>query len=435
MGVSPVPGYGEITKSNAAQIYRDKETYNNLDTAQKHMIDHFVSPEEKDEIDYDTGANRDNARKSGRASIVDAEKADSHGGQGANVAATSLGGLIFAAGAAILAKVCAAASTASGWAAIGLSAGSLACSVGATACANAFDNGYKDRCTAKDNADSTNEIIDANTSAMDDTMNMMNEDMELYQEQNDEMTNGMNEKAAQLADLKQQLADCEAAGDAAGASGIKNQMKKINEEDFAEDQEGLDETKEKLEGYQEANSEAIGVADGGTTVSGFLQEGTTLGVFAYINALGLTVAAAITTLAIGSAMIGSTSDATHFDFAGSAAGIAAAAIFGVSAALLGTAANTMRSKGGNEFECGSAGDEMSNHVSDLNTMIGQQQQYIESTGENYDESDEKAGEDREKGQEAADKLAPEGSKNPNGTDKDKDKDDDKNGNSQPSVVM
>ncbi len=423
MGVSPVPGYGQITQSNAAQIYGDKETYDNLDVAQKHLIDRYVTPEEKDEIDY---GNIDNSKKNGRDSIEDAEKADSHGGQTGNAIATGGGAVACAAGAVALLKMPIYTNV------IGAMAGAIGMAVLSAlslVCVNQYDNAYKDRTTARDNADGTNEIIDAHAAAMEDTMDMMNEDMELYQEQNDEMTNGMNEKAAQLADLKQQLADCEAAGDAAGASGIKNQMKKINEEDFAEDQEGLDETKEKLEGYQEANGEALGVADGGTTVSDFLKVGTGLGVGGAIVSTLLGVATIICGLDAAKA---ASSFKTFWEIPPA---LIACAMLLVSASLLGVATNSMRDKTTNEFECGAAGGEMSNHVNDLNTMIGQQQQYIESTGENYDESDEKAGEDREKGQEAADKLAPEGSKNPNGTDKDKDKDDDKNGNSQPSVVM
>lgn len=423
MGVSPVPGYGEITKSNAAQIYRDKETYNQLDVAQKHMIDHFVSPEEKDEIDYDSGAYKDNARQNGKDSVQGSKEAEEGGAQTGNAIATSIGGAIFAAGAAILAKICPTMSKTTAWTALGLSAASLACSIGTVACANAYDDAYDNRCKARDNAGSTNEYIDANTAAMENTMEMMNEDMEVYQAQNDEMTNGMNEKAAQMADLKQQLADCEALGDKAGAAGIKNQMKKMEGENFDEDQEGLDETRDKLEGYQEANAEAIGVADGGATVAEFLGYGTGLGVGAYINALLLTVAGVYTGAAVASAA-GSAKTLIQIPVAA-----IAAAVFGVSVGLLGTSANTMRTKGNNEFECGSAGSEMDGHVNNLNTMIEQQQQYIDTTGENYDTSDEEAGEDREKGQQAADALSPGGTKNPNGADKDKDKDKDNNNNS------
>ena len=207
-------------------------------------------------------------------------------------------------------------------------------------------------------------------------------------------------------------------------------MKKINEEDFAEDQEGLDETKEKLEGYQEANGEALGVADGGTKVSEFLKDGTWLGVPAAVNALFYTIGAGLA----GAAAAGCVPKLAPFFPDAISSGLAKV-LLGVAAGLMGMAAYTFGDKAKKEFECGSTGSDMQGHVSTLNDMIVQQQQYIETTTEDYDESDEKAGEDREKGQEAADKLAPGGSKNPNGTDKDKDKDDDKNGNSQPSVVM
>ena len=423
MGISPISYNGKtydpasISHDDALMIYKAfRKGEVDLEKSQEHYLANMMTEDDWDDIEYDT----DISKADGKSQVKDAENAESHGDQTANAVSTSAP--IFAT--LVLALVldgfnqwfCALAANAVGLAGVVMS--------------QLYDNGYKDRTQANDNADGTNEIIDAHAAAMEDTMDMMNEDMELYQEQNDEMTNGMNEKAAQLADLKQQLADCEAAGDAAGASGIKNQMKKINEEDFAEDQEGLDETKEKLEGYQEANGEALGVADGGTKVSEFLKDGTWLGVPAAVNALFYTIGAGLA----GAAAAGCVPKLAPFFPDAISSGLAKV-LLGVAAGLMGMAAYTFGDKAKKEFECGSTGSDMQGHVSTLNDMIVQQQQYIETTTEDYDESDEKAGEDREKGQEAADKLAPGGSKNPNGTDKDKDKDDDKNGNSQPSVVM
>ncbi len=418
MGVSPVPGYGFITQQNAAEIYRDKETYDQLDTAQKHLIDRYVPPEQREEIDYDTGANLDNAHEDGWNQIKDADAAESHGGQGGNVAASTAGSAAAAAGFILFAPMVEATVSETTpmsticWTALAGGAISAAAGAAALASAKLFDNGYNDRVTAKDNADGTNGVIDANTAAMEDTMELMNEDMDLYQEMNDLLTDGMNEKAAQGADLKQQLADCEAVGDKNGAKRIKEQLKQMEKDDeFEGDKEDLDGVRENLEMYREANVEATGVSDGAKTVSDFLGQGTTLGVFASINALILGVTTTIATINGGTALL---SGVLPWE---KPVAIAANILFMISVPLLAAGTATMASKAVKEFECGSAGSEMDGHIEQLDNMKGEQESYIEETNENFDESDETAQEDREEGQKAADDVAPGGTKNPNGTNK------------------
>ena len=418
MGVSPVPGYGLITQQNAAEIYQDKETYEKLEPAQKHLIDRYVPQEQKDEIDYETGANIDNAHKDGWNQIEDADAAESHGGQAGNVTATTAGSGVAAAGFLIFAPMLEKAvesTTAMSticWTALAGGAISAAAGAAALVSAKAFDSGYDDRVKAKDNAEGTNGLIDANTSAMEDTMDLMNEDMDIYQEMNDLLTDGMNEKAAQTADLMQQLADCEDAGDKNGAKTIRERLMQMEKtDDFGEDQEALDETRENLEGYREANAEATGVSDGAKTVSGFLGEGTALGVMGALNTLILGVTATIAAINGGTALL---SGILPWE---KPVAIAANILFMISVPLLTAGAATMGSKTVKEFECGSAGGEMDEHIAQLDDMKGQQESYIEETGVNFDESDEAAQEDREEGQKAADDLAPGGSKNPSGTSK------------------
>ena len=113
--------------------------------------------------------------------------------------------------------------------------------------------------------------------------------------------------------------------------------------------------------------------------------------------------------------------------------VVACAMLMVSASLLGKATNTMKNKTVKEFECGSSGRDMEGHVSTLNDMITQQEGYVESTGENFDETDKGAKESRSNAEESAaetvgkakDRVAVGGGKKDDDDDDDKDKDKDK----------
>ena len=205
MGVAPVDGYGIITSGNAKEIYtKYKKGEVDLSPAQQKYCENFLTPEEIDEVSYDT----DVKNKEGKDKIGDAEKAESHGGQGGNVAATSggmvggaagvAGGLMFASEANKKAQDAKKASM-SVWS--GILAGAIIVASGALCIisANKFDAGYKDRTGACDNANDTNATIDGYTNALIDTMDMMNDDMDLYQKQSEEYTLTVNTNTSQMA--------------------------------------------------------------------------------------------------------------------------------------------------------------------------------------------------------------------------------------------
>lgn len=427
MGVAPVDGYGNITSGNAKEIYtKYKKGEVNLTPAQQKYCENFLTPEEIDEVSYDT----DVKNKEGKDKIGDAEKAESHGGQGGNVAATSLGNAVFGTAAAVITHQAEKWAKSDGWVALALAAATLVCATGTLVCSNAFDAGYKDRTGAKDNADDTNATIDGYANALIDTMDLMNEDMDLYQKQSEEYTLTVNTNTSQMASLQVDLAAAQAAGDTAGVERIKAQMKQIEEMDLSGQTDGMDETKGRLDEYNAANSESQGVSSAGQTVSDFLKEGTALGVMATVNAVGLAFATVWAGIAIGSGLLGSASSASRFDFAGAAQGIAASVLFAVSTALLGTSAGKMSSKAKNEYECGSAGRDMEGHVGSLNDMIGQQAGYVESTTETFDAADEASTESQGEAKEKANKAVQTNGALPTTPKKD-DEDGDKDGGGSP----
>lgn len=421
MGVAPVDGYGNIQSGNAKEIYtKYKKGEIDLTPAQQKYCESFLTPEEIDDVSYDT----DVSNKAGKDKIGDAEKAESHDGQGGNAVATSLGNAVFGTAAAVITHQAEKWAKTDGWVALGLAAATLVCATGTLVCSNAFDAGYKDRTGAKDNADDTNATIDGYTSALTDTMDMMNEDMDAYTKLSQDYTLTVNTNTSQLASLQVDLAAAQASGDKAGVENIKNQMKQIEEMDLSGQTDKLDETKGKLDEYNAANAESQGVSSAGQTVSDFLKQGTALGVVATVNAVGLAFATIWASIAIGSGLLGGAKSTSHFDFGGGAAGIAASALFAVSTALLGTSAGKMSSKAKNEFECGSKGGDMQDHVNNLNDMIEQQAGYVESTTENFDSTDESSQESQAEAQEKGNKAVQTGGKLPSKKD---DKDDDKDG--------
>lgn len=425
-----------INASNAQQIYSDY--YNGkleLNQGQVAYTKKFLSDEQIEEIEYGTEGSYTTGKNA-----INTEGTDSSEAGTAVTAGAATAGSAVACGATI-AAVCTSTTTntATGQSTNGF--GSMLCGamvlIGAAVALalsfkGTFDPNSADREARNGEAESTNELIDAHNQAMVDTMDMMNEDAELYQEQNENMTIGMNDTAAQVADLQTQIADCQAMGDKVGVQQLQAQLKNLQQNsDFSEDEEALDETRGRLEEYSAANSEALGVSESGRAVSDFLKVGKVLSPIAMINGVLLTVA---TTLIGIATALGAIPKIAPF-FPDAPAAISSAVVWAAAGLMMGYAATNMFSNASFEKECGENGNIMGDKTSELENVVQQQNEYIEVTTEGYDESDEGAEEDREKGQEAADKLAPGGSKNPNGTDKDKDEDDDKNGNSQPSVVM
>lgn len=430
MGVAPVDGYGNITSGNAKEIYtKYKKGEVDLSPAQQKYCENFLTPEEIDEVSYDT----DVKNKEGKDKIGDAEKAESHGGQGANAAATSggmvggaagvAGGLMFASEANKKAQDAKKASM-SVWS--GILAGAIIVASGALCIisANKFDAGYKDRTGACDRANDTNATIDGYTNALIDTMDLMNEDMDAYTKLSQDYTLTVNTNTSQLASLQVDLAAAQAAGDKAGVESIKAQMKQIEGMDLSGQTDEMDETKGRLDEYNAANSESQGVSSAGQSVSDFLKEGTGLGVMATVNAVLLTVATVF--CGIGATKVG-TAAKMPWEFP---VGIAAAILYGIGAALLGTSAGIMASKAAKEYKCGSAGGDMQGHVDGLNDMIEQQAGYVESTTENFDSTDEASTESQAEAQEKGNKAVATKGALPTTPKKD-DKDDDKDGGGSP----
>ena len=174
MGVAPVDGYGNITSGNAKEIYtKYKKGEVNLSPAQQKYCENFLTPEEIDEVSYDT----DVKNKEGKDKIGDAEKAESHGGQGANVAVATAGNAAAIASFPLVAKK---ALAVDGFTAVVLGAAAVVIAASTIVFSKMFDAGYKDRTGAKDKADDTNATIDGYANALLDTMDMMNEDMDAY---------------------------------------------------------------------------------------------------------------------------------------------------------------------------------------------------------------------------------------------------------------
>ena len=413
MAIAEVPGYGTITQSNAKDIYvawRKGEV--ELTVSQQKRVESLVPPEERDQIEYETG--NQGAKKEG-ADKIDTKGADAHNDkQAANATVTSLGGAIFAAAACVLGKLAANLSKEDGWIAFAYGLAASICGVGAVICANKFDNAYKDRTAASDAKDETNATLDGTSSALMDDMDTMNGDMEDYQALSEEYTCNVNTNTSMMADLQVQLADAQAAGDTAGVESIKAQMKSLEETDFSGEEEGLQEVKDKLEEYSSNNAFAEGVAGSGQTVSDFLKPGTALGAVATVNALLLGIATAFMGISVGMSALGSAKSASHFDFLGCAQGVIGAVLFGVAAGLLGTAGGIMGNKASKEFECGTNGDEMQEHVNTLNDMRQQQADYIGTTSDSFGETDQESEDSQEEAQDAAGKAVKDNTGNGSG---------------------
>ena len=426
MAIDPVDGFGQITKSNAKEIYKAyRKGTVELDAGQQKKVESFLSSKDLDEIDYDSGV----ANKDGKDQLGDDVKnAQDHGGQGGNAVGCTAGNITSVLSTIALAYVAVAAD---GFTAIALGAAAAACAGLSILFSKLFDNGYDDRTAAQGNADSTNELIDNNKDVLEESMAAMDDDLETYQEQSDDYTNKVNDATANSADLEAQLADAEAAGDVEGAQQLKEELKQIKEEDFETEQEEMDETRGMLEEYKYSNDIAGGVSEGGQIVSDFLKEGTALGVVAAINSAILTLASVTMAMVAAGQM---PKIAPFFPDVGSSIG--AKALYAVCGGLFGFSASIMIKKTKGEFECGSSGRDMQQHVNDLNSMREQQDGYMESTSEDYDGVDEDSEESQDKAKEAAEKA----NKNRQGgvgpVNKKEEEEDNKtnSGNNRPSVI-
>jgi len=90
------------------------------------------------------------------------------------------------------------------------------------------------------------------------------------------------------------------------------------------------------------------------------------------------------------------------------AAIASAVLWSAAVLEMGMVTTKMISTAKDEFECGSAGGEMQDHVKTLDDMITQQSDYIGTTGETFDATDEASEESQSEAQEAAGKAVDKG---------------------------
>lgn len=410
MGVAPVDfgdgrGPVPIDESNAKQALQKREELG-LNTSQIKYAEKFLSPEEKDEIFY----SENESKTRGENAIGDKEKAESHGGQGGNVALTT--GINAGLLAAAIVAMCV-----DGFSALAISITETAGGLLSIVTAKLFDNAYADRTACRDNGDATNETIDGYTSDLEGSMDTMNEDMEEYQGALDDYTASKNDNTNRQAEVTMQIQDAEAMGDTKKVAELKEQLKGLGEADFSKEEEEMGEIKERLDEYGGIADEAAGAGEAATTVADFLKEGMVLGIFAGINGLMCTAIGVV----CGAAAAGVKGIFPPFDTAPAGA---AKILFGVAAGFFATSAGMFTSKAKNEIECWSKGGDMQDHVDTLNDMIGEQTDYVDQTNENYGAADDASAES----QGEAAKKAGEATQSHAATyKKPEEKDDDKNG--------
>lgn len=389
-GIDPIMWHGQetyIDKSNAKDIYLDFRRGNvDLSTAQEHYAANMLTDEDWDEIEYDTEIKNKEAK----------DKINTDGTEsGDNVPDNAQASVAVSAGSGIAAllvaaKALKAPTSSSGWTALAcgiLASGVLAVTALALSFRNIFDPDSGTREARAGESDGSISEIDQYKDGLEDGMDLMSEDMENYQNLNQTLTNTMSVYAAMIA-------DAEANGDNAKAAKLRKEMEELVKGQSDE----LAATKGGLNEYGAYNVESQSIRDAGTQVSEFLQVGNTLKTLADINGYVLAAVAGIFALYVG---LAATSAKTIFDLVPSTLG---SVLFGVAAGLFGTASGKMFSNANFEQECGNAGDNMADHLKDLNGMIDGNQKYIETTGETYEKNDEKQDENREKGQEAANKI-------------------------------
>lgn len=380
-----VDGYGNITKGNAKEIYVAwKRGEVELNKLQQTKCESFLSPEEIDEVQYDVKT----SEKTGKDKINTEGTEKKTGG---NAAATTVGNIAAVAGAVTAANTIALA--ADGFTQWAIAIGMNICAASTLLLVKAFDNAYKERTAARDASDQTNTTLDNYNDGLANSMEMMNEDIELYGEQQDKLTTTVNTQVSQGADLQMQYDAAVAMGDTNGAQALKEQMKALSEQDNSQLEDELAETGEGIEEYRAMNAESIGVAGSGQSVSDFLKVGKGLGALAMING-GIDLVAAIY---CGLAAAGIFPKAL-FD---APAAAVSKTVYGLAAGVFGAAGAAWMKKGKEELECGSAGSEMQEHVNSLNDMVGQQATYTDETEGAYAESDEAAAESQAEAQETA----------------------------------
>lgn len=392
-----VEGYGNITQANAKEIYVAwKRGEVQLDPSQQKKCESFLTPEDMDEVQYDTEVTQNR----GRNSIDTSDTKDN----GNATEGASTGASVGAAAGSITAVVVsltggAKASKLNGFLANAAGIVGLISSAAALALSYAFDDQLKDRKNHSQNAGNDNQTLDGYSDNLANTMDMMNEDVQTYNDQQNNLTKTVNTQTSQMADLQMQYDAAIAMGDKQGAQRIKEQMLALKKQDNSGLEDELAETGGAIEEYRAMNAEAMGSAESGQSVSDFLKDGKLKGALATTNGvlcLATSIIAAVTTVVAAIPKIWAA-----FIPVDGPAGISAAIMWGAIGAMMGLASNNYFQKASDENECGDNGDEMQDHVNNLNEMIAQQDAYTTDTEGAFEESDEAAAESKSEASEKA----------------------------------
>lgn len=394
----------QITKSTANTIQKDVDQGNtkDLDNAQTKYLE--------GNVDYDTlDYSDEEMEKVGEQQIdtkgEDGEDLSEKNGKGGAAAATvaNVGaGLLFASAIATSmasTKVCNIA--AAGFAQLAMSIGASVAAAGSIASVVAFDPAEGERKAQTQNAESNNAIIQQYYDTLNSDMDMMNQDVTMYEDLSAMQTEAQVETINNLGSLQAELQVYQSQGNSEKVAEIKAQMediKKTSEEDSKGPQEEMDTLKENINTYTGNNAEAVGVKTSGDVVAEFLKTGNQLKTFAVVNQYAL-----LTCALCSFASVASSFPKLPFgiDFAPS---LAAKILYGVAGALFTTAALKMKNVAQVEDEAGKAGDNMATNLANLQANIDGQAGYTEATSGSYGETDEAATETIEKNQESTDKA-------------------------------
>ena len=253
--------------------------------------------------------------------------------------------------------------------------------------ANLFDKGFAIRKSFSEATNDNTATMDAQNDLLVGNMDLMNEDAALYEEQTTEYAEQAAGATNQMAALKVELADAQAAGDTARVAEIQQQIEALQGEDFSGMEDGLQETRDRMEGYSASALEGQGMTENGTKIAEFLDGGKKLKTMAMINAIALSAITVV--LGVYQAIAGIGKIPTPFGFLDQFGATAGAIMYGVAIAMLGVAAGKMWKNMSDEGKFGDNGDVMHEHITSLNDMIGQHAGYMEETISTYDGFDEK----------------------------------------------
>lgn len=389
-----VDGYGNITQGNAKEIYVAwKRGEVELSQVQQKKCESFLTPEEMDEVQYDSTVTQNR----GKNSIDTSDTKDN--GNGTEITATA------ASGVGSIGTICAALmasgnmSKSNGFVALICAAATIIGSAAAVAMSYAFDDQLKDRKNHSQNAGNDNQTMDGYSDNLANTMDMMNEDVQTYNDQQNNLTKTVNTQTSQMADLQMQYDAAVAMGDTQGAQKIKEQMLALQKQDNSGLEDELAETGSAIEDYRAMNVEAMGSAESGQSVSDFLKAGKAKGTLASISGY-MCMAAAV----FGAVITAACAIPKIWTIIGpldaAPAGISTVLWAAITTAMS-LASKNYLSKASQENECGDNGDEMQDHVNNLNEMITQQDSYTTDTEGAFEESDEAAAESKSEASEKA----------------------------------